>query len=151
VNFATAVDASLFQALGAVTLTRTAATSSGAVGTVVNLSNGLVISPASGTVSNITLTFTNVVNAGVESRSIADGRWQLAVVPASFTSTAGDPTLRRLYGDNNNDGTVDGTDFGNFGSVFGQTLANSTFDFNGDGTVDGTDFGQFGTRFGLTL
>jgi hypothetical protein len=62
-----------------------------------------------------------------------------------------DPTLCRLFGDNNNDGTVDGTDFGNFGSVFGQTLVNSPFDDNADGTVDGTDFAQFGSRFGVTL
>ena len=44
-----------------------------------------------------------------------------------------------------------GFDFGNFGSVFAQTLANSPFDFNADGTVDGTDFAQFGVRFGVTL
>ena len=62
-----------------------------------------------------------------------------------------DPSLRRLFGDSNADGTVDGTDFGDFGSVFGQTLANSPFDVNADGAVDGTDFGQFGARFGVTL
>ena len=62
-------------------------------------------------------------------------------------------TLRRLYGDSNNDGTVDGTDFGFFGAVFGTTpgVGNSPFDFNNDGTIDGTDFGAFGNRFGLTL
>ena len=116
-----------------------------------NTSNGLIVSPATGMVSSITLTFANVVNSGVENGSLADGRWQLAVVPAGFTSTAGDTTLRRLFGDNNNDGTVDGTDFGNFGNDFGLTLANSPFDSNNDGTVDGTDFAQFGGRFGLTL
>jgi hypothetical protein len=148
VNFANSIDAAQFQVPGAVTLTRTAG---GVVGTVVDATNGLVIAPASGTVSSITLTFANVINAGVQSGSLADGRWQLAVVPANYTSTAGDPTLRRLFGDNNNDGTVDGTDFGNFGSVFGLTLANSPFDVNGDGTVDGTDFGEFGSRFGYTI
>ena len=151
VNFASPVDAAQFQAAGAVTLTRTAATSSGVVGTIVNLANGLVVAPTSGSVTSITLTFANLVNAGVENGSLADGRWQLAVVPAGFTSTAGSTQLRRLFGDSNNDGTVDGTDFGNFGSVFGLTLANSPFDDNADGTVDGTDFAQFGARFGLTL
>ena len=85
------------------------------------------------------------------SAGLADGRWRLAIPSLGYLSALNDPTLRRLFGDSNNDGTVDGTDFGNFGSVFGQTLANSSFDFNGDGTVDGTDFGQFGTRFGITL
>lgn len=59
--------------------------------------------------------------------------------------------LRRLFGDNNNDGTVDGTDFGDLGNVFGQTVANNPFDFNNDGTIDGTDFGEFGNRYGVTL
>ena len=48
-------------------------------------------------------------------------------------------------------GTVDGTDFGDFGSAFSQTVANSPFDFNADGAIDGTDFAQFGARFGMTL
>ena len=75
----------------------------------------------------------------------------MAIPSASFQSTLNDPTLRRLFGDSNNDGTVDGTDFGDFGAVFAQTVAASPFDFNGDGTIDGTDFGEFGGRFGLTL
>jgi hypothetical protein len=64
-----------------------------------------------------------------------------------------DPSLRRLFGNSNNDSTVDGTDFGAFGNVFGTTFAVGTngFDFNNDGTVDGTDFGEFGNRFGVTL
>ena len=103
--------------------------------------------------TSITLTFSNVVNAGINNGSLADGRWQLSVLPAGFTSTAGDPTLRRLFGDSNNDGTVDGTDFGDFGNSFGLTFVPGTnpFDSNADGTVDGTDFAEFGGRFGLTL
>src|SRR5439155_10415877 len=99
--------------------------------------NGLIVSPASGTGSSITLTFANVVNAGVESGSLADGRWRLAIPSASYQSALNDPTLRRLYGDSNNDGTVDGTDFGFFGAVFGTTpgVGNSPFDFNNDGTI----------------
>ena len=150
-NFASPVNAATLQAAGAITLTRTAATSNGTVGTVVNTSNGLIVSPTTGSVTSVTLTFANVVNNGVENQSLADGRWRLAIPSLGYQSGLNDPTLRRLFGDSNNDGTVDGTDFGNFGSVFGQTLANSPFDFNGDGTVDGTDFAQFGARFGLTL
>ena len=78
----------------------------------------------------------------------AAGNWRS--VPR-LPSTLDDPRLRRLFGDSNNDGTVDGTDFAAFGNAFGQTVANSPFDFNGDGTVDGTDFAQFGNRFGTTL
>ena len=36
-------------------------------------------------------------------------------------------------------------------TVFGLTVVNNLFDFNADGTVDGTDFAEFGARFGLTL
>src|SRR5439155_16859470 len=115
VTFASPVDLSQFQSAGAVTLTRTAATPVGTVGTVVNTSNGLIVSPATGTGSSITLTFANLVNAGVESGSLADGRWRLAIPSAgNYQSALNDPTLRRLYGDSNNDGTVDGTDFGFF-------------------------------------
>jgi hypothetical protein len=160
INFVSPIDASTLTGLGAITLTRTAATPAGTVGTVVQTgatgANGRIdVAPTSGLVSSVTLTFDNAdgspVTAEVEDGSLADGRWQLAIPNASFQSGLNDPTLRRLFGDTNNDGTVDGTDFGDFGTVFGATLANSPFDFNTDGTVDGTDFGEFGTRFGLTL
>jgi hypothetical protein len=150
VNFQSPVDASQFQAAGAITLTRTA----GGPSVVVNTSNGLIVSPASGTVSSITLTFSNTLITGsVEYASLADGYWQLAVVPASFSSTAGDTTLRRFFGDINADGTIDGVDFASFGGQFGTTPGPnvSGFDYNNDGTIDGTDFGQFGNRFGHTL
>jgi hypothetical protein len=160
VNFASSINASTLTGLAAITLTRTVATSSGTVGTVVQTgatgANGrILVSPPTGTTFSITLTFTNAngaaTTAGVESGSLADGRWQLAIPLLNYQSTLIDPNLRRLFGDSNNDGTVDGTDFGQFGSVFGQTLANSPFDDNADATVDGTDFAQFGARFGVTL
>ena len=49
------------------------------------------------------------------------------------------------------DPTVMVESFGDFGSVFAQTVANSPFGYISDGTVDGTDFAQFGARFGTTL
>ncbi len=155
VTFAGSVDASAFQASGAITLLRTAATAAGTVGTIVNTSNGLIVSAVGGDPNSLDLTFANIANSGVEFGSLADGRWQLAIASASFTSTAGDEQLRRLYGDINNDGTVSGNpDFAQFGSAFGTTpgIGVSAFDFNNDGQIDGsTDFAQFGARFGLTL
>lgn len=150
VNFAAPVDASLFQTAGAVTLTRLATTPTGGLaGFVVNNSNGLQIAPASGSTASITLTFANVLNNGVENQSLADGRWQLAVVPASFTSNDGTQPIRRLFGDQDGNGTTDGTDFGVFGTAFGGP--NVVFDWDANGTVDGADFGQFGTRVGVTI
>jgi fibronectin type 3 domain-containing protein len=160
VNFSSSVDAASLAVLGGITLTRTAATGTGVVGTLVQTGAGgangrILISPNSGNATSVMLTFDNAdgssVSSGVESGSLADGRWRLAIPSLGYQSALNDVSLRRLYGDSNNDGTVDGTDFSAFGSVFGQTLPNSPFDFNADGTVDGTDFGQFGARFGVTL
>src|SRR5439155_21852296 len=111
----------------------------------------LLISPATGMVTSLALTFANVNNTAINYGSLADGRWRLSIPSLNYQSGLNDPNLRRFFGDSNNDGTVDGTDFGDFGAVFAQTLANSPFDFNTDGTVDGTDFAEFGARFGLTL
>ena len=159
VTFANPVTIDQFSAVGAITLTRTTATALGTVGTIVQTgatgANGLISVTQLGPTNTIDLTFSNAdlsaVTPGVESGSLADGRWQLAIPSASFVSTLNDPALRRLFGDSNNDGTVDGTDFGDFGTAFGLTVANSPFDFNADGTVDGTDFAEFGNRFGVTL
>ena len=81
-NFASAVDASLLQTVGAITLTRTAATNTGTVGTVVNTSNGLIVSQGSAT--SLILTFANITSAGINNGSLADGRWQLAVGPGEL-------------------------------------------------------------------
>ena len=139
----------LFQNPGAVTLTRTL----GGPATVVTIGSGLVITPGAGSSSSITLTFQNASLSGVEFGSLADGRWQLAIPSLGYTSTLNDPNLRRLFGDINGDGTVDGTnDFAQFGNAFGTTTANSPFDFDANGNIDGpADFAQFGARFGVTL
>jgi hypothetical protein len=56
--------------------------------------------------------------------------------------------------DFNNDGVVDGADFGAFGAAFGSASGDPSYnlnaDFNGDGQVDGADFGAFGAEFGRT-
>lgn len=153
VNFSFPVDAAQFQAAGAVSFTRTGIPTNnlGTVGTVVDLSSGLIIAPASGNVSSLTLTFANILNSGVEFGSLADGRWQMAVTPASFTSpnTPGDIQLRRLFGNVDNDTTVGGTDFGFF-PPFG-AITNSPFDWDNNSDFGATDFGEFGNRFGFTL
>lgn len=159
VNFTAPVDAATLTGLGAITLTRTAATALGTVGTVVQTgaagaSGRILVGPASGFTFSVTLTFDNAdgspASAGVEGTSLTDGRWQLAIPILGFTSTVNDIDLRRLYGDVDNNGTVDGSDFAAFGSSFGQT-GTSPFDFDANGTIDGIDFAQFGGRFGISL
>lgn len=163
VTFAGSVDATAFTGLGAITLTRFAATPSGTVGTVVQTgatgANGRVI-VAQGAPNSLVLTFDNAdssnITAGVEYGSLADGRWQLAIPAASFISVEPipptPPQLRRLFGDFDNNGTVDGADFANFGIVFGtNALASDAFNYDANTTIDGADFSEFGARIGLTL
>ncbi len=56
--------------------------------------------------------------------------------------------------DFNDDGQVDGADFGFFGAAFGSDAGEQSYDpradFNNDGTIDGADFGAFGAQFGRT-
>ena len=118
-------------ALGAISLTRP--------GAVVNAASGLIVTPNSGTTSSLTLTFN--IGPAIESGSLTDGRWQLTIPGVNYASTLNDPSLRRLFGDSNNDGTVDATDFGSFGASFGGA---ATFDFDNNDTIDAGDFGQFG-------
>ncbi len=147
VNFTASMDVAIFQNPGAVTRTL------GGPVTVVTIGSGLIVTPGSGNSNAITLKFQNVSSGGVEFASLADGRWQLAIPSLNYTSPLNDPNLRRLFGDINGDGTIDGpNDFSAFGAAFGITSVASPFDFNNDGTIDGSnDFSAFGARFGLTL
>jgi hypothetical protein len=56
--------------------------------------------------------------------------------------------------DFDNDGDVDGADFGSFGAAFGSMTGDANYnaqaDGDGSGTVDGADFGSFGAEFGRT-
>jgi glucose/arabinose dehydrogenase len=56
--------------------------------------------------------------------------------------------------DFNNDGIVDGADFGVFGAAFGSMAGDASYlkaaDSDGNGSVDGADFGAFGADFGRT-
>jgi hypothetical protein len=140
---------------GAITLTRTAGP---VIGTVVqtgaNGTNGrILISPASGNVTSVTLQFDNAnaanTTVGVEYGSLADGRWQLAIPNAGFASPLNQLNIFRLVGDNDGGGTVDALDFGAFLGAFGSS--NSVFDFDNGGTVDALDFGQFLQRFGAGI
>ncbi len=147
-DFAIPVDAASLTAPGAIALTSGSTVvqtgSTGAAGRV-------TLSPATGMVTSITLTFSNAngdpVSAGVEYGSLSDGRWTLTIPSLSHSSS-----LHRLFGDINGDGTVDGpNDFAAIGAVFGKTIVDSPFDFNNDGLIDGpNDFAAFGARFGKT-
>ncbi len=160
VNFSAPVDAATLTTLGAIKFTRTTATTTGIVGTVVQTGasgvNGRIqVAPMNGMVASVTLTFDNASgsasSAGVESGSLADGRWQLAIPLLSYQSNLNDPSLYRLFGDADGNHTVDAADFSLFGSVFGSSAAGSRFDADGNGTIDSSDFAQFGSRFGVTL
>lgn len=153
VNFANAIDLALLSVPGAVFFTRTGVPTNNVepLGTVVDMNNGLLIAPASGVGTSITLTFANIDNTGIDFGSLSDGRWQLSIPSASYTSPNGpsDTQLRRLFGNFDNDTSVDGTDFG-FYPPFGAAV-NSPFDYNNDGAVLADDFSEFGNRFGYTL
>lgn len=160
INFANALNVSLLTNLGAITLTRTAATGIGTVGTIVQTgatgANGrITVSPASGMVTNVTLTIDNAngddVTAGVEYGSLADGRWQLGIPALGFTSLVGDTDLRRLFGDADANGNINADDFAVFGNFFGATAVGNPFDFDNNTTINADDFAEFGNRFGLTL
>ena len=84
---------------------------------------------------------------------MSDGYWQLSIPSVSYISPLDNSNLRRLFGDIDNNGTVEGAiDFTSFGAEFNSSGANLAFDFNNDGTVDGAvDFPAFGARFNTTL
>lgn len=159
-SFGIPVNAAALSATVAITLTRTSSLGVNPVGIVVQTgatgANGrILLSATSGMVSTLTLSFDNAdgssTSEGVESGSLADGRWQLAIPSLGYTSALNDPTLRRLAGDSNNDGNVDASDFGDFGTQFGITGSGLSFDFDADGSVDAGDFAVFGNCFGMTL
>jgi ELWxxDGT repeat protein len=145
VTFSASTDVALFQNPGAVTLTRT----SGGPAASVTIGSGLIVTPGAGNSNTITLTFGLTSNTAIEHGSLADGRWQLAIPSLNYTSPLHGLDLRRLYGEINNDLTVDGADLTVFGNNFGTSFV--ALDWNNDGTIDGTDLTQFGNRFGLTI
>jgi predicted outer membrane repeat protein len=159
VTFAANVTAGVFDALNAVVFTRlnSNVSSSGPV-VASGVASGSVgrVNVAQGAPNSIILTFVNAngaaITSGVEYGSLTDGRWELAIASSGYNSTTSgvNPAmLRRLYGDTQNDGTVDGTDLVVFGNAFG--TANVQLDFDANGTIDGADLSQFGNRFGLTF
>jgi len=111
----------------------------------------------------LTLTFEGTDSTpGVEFHSLADGIWTLTTDLTKVHSSDGagegsadTNNIRRLYGDANGTGTVDGGDYGLFGSTFGlndqDPSFQAQFDANSDGSINGGDFGPFGSRFGTGL
>jgi YD repeat-containing protein len=139
--------------LGAFSLTNGADTISSAAGGAITVTGG-------GT-TTLTLTFTDA--SGVEFGSLADGIWTLTTdltkvktaLNVAGSGTATTQNIRRLFGDANGDGFVDGADLGDLGATFGLGEGDDGFNFlldaNGDGFVDGADLGDFGARFGTGL
>jgi len=126
------------------------------------LTNNGAVSVAGINSNVITLTFTGTNNIpGEEFYSLADGIWTLTTDLSLLNGVGGasNPAvtnnIRRLFGDVNGTGTVDGGDFGLFGSTFGlndqDPSFNAQFDVNADGSINGGDFGPFGSRFGTGL
>lgn len=151
VTFSTAVTF----APGAFILTQGASTLSSIASGGILVNSALV-----GTQTLATLTFDSAI-AGVEYGSLADGNWTLTVVAANVTATGGtpmtanylQPNIKRLFGDFDGNGTVEGSiDFPAFGLDFYNSVPNSPFDYDGNGIVEGSiDFPAFGARFNQTL
>ena len=55
-----------------------------------------------------------------------------------------------IPGDGNNDGLVDGKDYGVWQNGYGHTAGFATGDYNGDGAVDGKDYGIWQNNYGHT-
>lgn len=147
-----------FSTLNAITLTRLSSNVSPAgpvVATgVTSGANGVITVQQGQLSSSLKLTFRNAdlspLTTGVEANSLSDGRWELAIPASTYNSTLAGLSpvmLRRLFGDNQNDGTVNGSDLVQFGNVFSSNTA-PLFDYNGDGTVNGADLVELGNRFG---
>lgn len=145
-NFSAPINAAILGAPGGITLTRT--TPNDAV--QVDVSSGLILSSTTGMVTDLIMTFANISTPSLNYGSLADGRWRISIPSLNYQSTLGDPALRRLFGDNDANGTVDASDFAAFGGFFGQTV-NNPFDFNNDGAILADDLAEFGNRFGITL
>jgi hypothetical protein len=142
-SFANPVNAASLASLGAIRLTRTDGTLVQTAG-----SNGrIIVSPATGAVAALTLTFDGA--GGVENGSLANGRWQLSIPSLGYTSTLNGTPLRRLFGDSDANGSIDASDFALFGTAFGNNSV--AFDWDSNGSVDASDFAAFGNHFGLTL
>jgi hypothetical protein len=147
------VTATAFSAANAITLTRTAGGASTVVASGATGANGRVLVAQAGS-NALTLTFDNAnatnVTDGVEYGSLADGRWRLAIPGANnYQSPLNGDNIRRLFGNLNADGTVDGADLTQFGNAFGTNFLAA--DWNADNTVDGADLTEFGNRFGITF
>lgn len=94
--------------------------------------------------------------------SIPDGIWKLTIdmTKVSGPTYSGTGThevneIRRLYGDLDNNSTVDGDDneaFGNaYGSSEGDPNFQAAFDYNNDGIIGADDLETFGNNFGISL
>jgi autotransporter-associated beta strand protein len=110
----------------------------------------------------VTITFDSSVS-GVEFGSLSDGIWALTTDLTKVrngNNVAGTGTtvtnhIRRLFGDIDGNGQVNGQDAGffdrAFGSITGQPAFIAGFDWNEDGQINGQDAGLFDRNFGKVL
>ena len=131
----------------AVNLTAANFVLTGYQGTPASLVPNVNVSSTNGTVW--TVTFSGVgVNAATH--SIGDGEYQLVLggIPGGPTNTF---DFYRLFGDLNNNGTVDSLDFstltGSFLRSSGDPLFVGALDVNNDGVIGTFDFSQFTGNF----
>jgi hypothetical protein len=75
----------------------------------------------------------------------------VAVDNTAVTATSAPITVQFLIpGDGNNDGVVDGKDYGVWQNGYGRSDGFMTGDYNGDGIVDGKDYGVWQNNYGHT-
>ncbi|CAN5527359.1 hypothetical protein BH11PLA2_BH11PLA2_45450 [soil metagenome] len=177
VTFDANVDTMLaqYQALGAVTFTRTALptrVTTAQVGDIIRSGEtdpGVgIVNVALGSANNkLLFTFDNTIAGGpgttetkfVEYTSLTDGYWKFTVLGGTGSVT-GDVELRRLFGDKPADlpapaydpvipGTINGADLDAFGQVFSSNSV--AFDYDNNGTINGADLDAFGNRFSNSL
>jgi hypothetical protein len=116
------------------------------------------------TVNGVTVATLTFGGANTTAGSLDDGNWTLTIDHTKVQSASGaapmaadftQVNIKRLYGDVNGDGAVNGLDLALFRSAFGTAAGDANYlaylDYNGDGVINGLDLAQFRTRFGLTI
>jgi len=99
---------------------------------------------------------------GTCSGSLSDGRYQIKVVAAKVTNSAGGPmaadavsNIHRFFGDSDGDGDVDVKDYQAFSRSYNRPSTSSLyrwyFDYNSDNRVNTNDLSQFRTRMGKNV
>jgi hypothetical protein len=114
------------------------------------------------TVGGVSVATLSFGGANVTTGSLDDGNWTLTIdhtkVSAGGVPMAADSSqanIKRLFGDVNGDGTVNGLDYASFRAAYGSVTGSPAYmpdlDYNGDGAINGLDYAQFRARYGSTV